>query len=412
MAITKPFAVIPHPLGTIATGNEAAGRPALHLGQFKDPGMVWRSSGNSNLWVRGDFGSTKVVSFMAMLAANAQSGTQYRLRLGATQSEVDTAGNAITQPNDMSHASWTKTGGAAATANATTAPDGSTTASELTGIGGGTIYTTVSMTSASPVVHVWVKRISTTGTLRIASPLAYADGQWEINLASLSSGWELLTSTHPAVTVVNAFKSTGSSIGMRFEAVSGGPLSFYAWDAYMSATTIAYDGAVTNFINPSITREDGKYGSHLELPSEISARWWRIDITGHTGDFEAMALVLGKKLTFENFYNDRGFAFGQEDYGSVEIGRYGVVDELSGIKLRTLQMDFGWMTDSDRFTKFQPLRDALGTTGVAFWCFDPDATVQRQDKSYFGWLRKPVEYRASTFKHDRWGAQFDIRSLI
>lgn len=266
MAISYPFAVIPHPLGTVAAGNALSNRPASHLGEFYDPGMIWETADASSLWARGNFGADRVISFCSLLGVNAQSGTLIRLRLGSSQAEVD--------------------------------------------------------------------------------------------------------------------------------------------------GTADYDSGAVAFINPSITREDGLYSSHLELPSEVTASWWRIDITGHTGPLRAMALVLGKKLTFTNFYNDKGFAFGQEDYGAIEVGRFGVVDQTTGIKLRTLQMDFGWMTDSDRFTKFQPLRDALGMTGVAFWCFDPDATVQRQDKSYFGWLRKPVEYRASTFKHDRWGAQFDIRSLI
>ena len=414
MAITKPFAVIPHPLGTVASGNELASRPALHLGEFKDPGMVWQSSGASSLWVRGDFGSNKAVDFMAMLSANALAGTQIRLRLGASQAEVDSGGNVIAQPNDMGDASWLKSGTGAATGNAAVAPDGSNTASQVSGIGAGTgaVRTTAALTSAAPDVHVWIKRISTSGVLSINSPLSYPDGEWQVNMASLSAGWELLTPTHPAVTVVNAFKSTGASIGMRFEATSGGPLSFYAWDAFISGTAIAYDSGTLPFISPSITREDGKYGSHLEMPSAATARWWRVDITGHTGDFQAMALVLGKRASFGTFYNDKGFEFGQEDMGSVGIGRFGVVEEETGIKLRTLAMDFGWLSDSDRHDIFQPLRDKLGTTGTALWCFDPDATVQRQDKTYFGWLRKPAMFRAASFRHDRWQSQFDIRSII
>lgn len=54
-----------------------------------------------------------------------------------------------------------------------------------------------------------------------------------------------------------------------------------------------YDSTALAFISPSITRTDGLYHSHLELPSVITATWWRIDITGHTGDFEAATLVLG-----------------------------------------------------------------------------------------------------------------------
>ncbi len=266
MAIQKPFAVIPHPLGTIATGNERASRPALHLNEFKDAGMIWQSSGNADLWARGDFGAAKAVDFVSLISTNAQAGTTARLRLGDSQAEVDGSAD--------------------------------------------------------------------------------------------------------------------------------------------------YDSGAQVIITPSITREDGKYVWHWELPSVQTKQWWRIDIGSHTGDFEAAALVMGQKLQFADFYNTLGFGFGLEDMGNVEFGRYGVNAEEGGRKMRTLEMEFGWMSDSDRATKFQPLRDKLGTTGVALWCFDSEATVQRQDKTYFGWLQRPPFFKPSTFKQDVWSAQFQIISMI
>lgn len=266
MAIQKPFAVIPHPLGEMVAGNALPARSPAHLGEFENPGLIWQTDGNTNVWVRGDFGEDRVVNFCAMLSANALPGTEIRLRLGDTQAEVD--------------------------------------------------------------------------------------------------------------------------------------------------GTAPYDSTALDFISPSITRTDGRYGSHLDTGSDITARWWRIDITGHTGDFQAMALVLGKKATFSNYYNDKGFEFGQVDTGTLELGRFGVATKESGLKYRTLGMDMGWMTDSDRANVFQPLRDQIGVTGMALWCFDPDATVQRQDKTYFGFLRKSVAFRASSNRQDRWQSSWDILSII
>jgi hypothetical protein len=266
MPIQRPFAVIPHPLGTVTTGNERANRPAIHLGQFRDPGMVWQSNGNANLWVRGNFGSARPVDFVSLISTNAQAGTTARLRLGDSQAAVD--------------------------------------------------------------------------------------------------------------------------------------------------GTASYDSGNQIIISPSITREDGRYVWHWELPSLQTRQWWRIDIGSHTGDFQAAALVMGQEVQFADFYNQTGFEFGQEDAGEIDFGRFGVIEEVGGMKWRTLAMDFGWMSDSDRHTKFQPLRDKLGKTGVALWVFDPDATVQRQDKTYFGWLRSPVVFKPSTFKQDRFQASFDIISMI
>ena len=265
MPIQKPFAVIPHPLGTVTTGNELANRPAIHLGQFKDPGMVWESSGNTNLWVRGNFGVARPIDYVALVGTNALVGTTARIRLGDTQAEVD--------------------------------------------------------------------------------------------------------------------------------------------------GTADYDSGNQVIRTPAIVRDDGKYLWHWELPSLQTKQWWRIDIASHTGNFQAAALVMGQEQQFADFYNP-DFEFGQEDMGSIDWGRYGVVEEVGGIKMRTLDMNFGWMSESDRATKFQPLRDKLGKTGVALWCFDSDNTIERQDKTYFGWLQNPARFRPSTFKQDRWQATFSIMSMI
>ena len=89
--VLKPIFVKPLSLGTITTGNEVAGHPAAHLGRLKALGMTWKSSGASNLWVRGDMGTFNDVDFCAVLSANAQLATTMRLRLGDTQAEVDGA---------------------------------------------------------------------------------------------------------------------------------------------------------------------------------------------------------------------------------------------------------------------------------------------------------------------------------
>lgn len=266
MAIQKPFAVVPHPLGTVTTGNERTNRLASHLGQFKDIGMVWQSNGASNLWVRGDFGAAKAVDFISLISTNAQPGTTARLRLGDSQAEVD--------------------------------------------------------------------------------------------------------------------------------------------------GTADYDSGAQVVITPSITREDGRYVWHWELPSLVTKQWWRIDIGSHSGDFEAAAVVLGQRLQFADFYNQTGFEFGLEDLSEMDLGRYGVVEDVDGRKYETLVMDFGWMSESDRTTKFQPLRKKLGKSGVALWCFDAEATIDRQSKTYFGWLRDPVVFKPSNFKQDRWQASFNIISMI
>ncbi len=265
MTIEKPFAVVPHPLGIIATGNERAGNPASHLGEFSDIGMVWRSNGNGNLWARGDFGAALSVDHMAIIATNAQAGTTIRLRLGDTQAEVD--------------------------------------------------------------------------------------------------------------------------------------------------GTADYDSGALTLIDNSASDGGSGFTSFLDFPL-IAKRWWRVDIGGHTGDFEASSLCLGFKRPFANYYNNRGFKFGHQDMAEIDWGRYGVIEEAGGIKYRRLTMEFGWLSDTDRIQHFDPLVRQLGSRGVALWRFDPEANAQRQSKTYWGWLTKPPFFTANSFKQDRFEAEFDILSMI
>jgi hypothetical protein len=265
MPIEKPFAVAPHPLGTVTSGNELENRPASHLGEFKHLNMRWMSSGSSSLYARGDFGSSKPVDFCALLSANAGGSTTIRLRLGSSQGAVD---------------------------------------------------------GSSP----------------------------------------------------------------------------------------SYDSGALPFIDPSITREDGLYHSHLQMPSVVNARWWRIDIGSHSGSFEASILVLGKRMTAGKFYSP-DFGFGVEDKGSLEWNRLGVPEDDVGVIHRRLDFTLGWISQTEFETQWRPLAEKIGETGMALWCFDPQANAYRQAKTYFGKLREPA-YAQGGVKPLNMSQRFSIESII
>lgn len=264
MAILKPNFVVPLDLGTMTTGNEAAGYPAINLKRFKAIGLTWKSTGNTNLWVRGDLGTAQAIDFFSIVSANAQPGTTIRLRLGDTQAAVD--------------------------------------------------------------------------------------------------------------------------------------------------GTAAYDSGAVALINPSITRGDGLYHSHLELPSVQTRRWWRIDIGGHTGDFQASMLVLGRKVTPSRFYN-LDFEFGTKDLGSMNWGRFGVMDEEPGSILRTVDMTLGWVSEAEFEASFRPMLESLGRRGVVHVCFDPQANTYRQAKTFMGILAKSP-YAKGIRKPQTYTMDFSLESFI
>lgn len=258
-----PFSVLPLALGTVATGNAATATPATHLGEFKYRGMVWKSSGASNLWVRGDFGSAKAINFLSMMGANALPGTQIRVRLGDSQSAVD--------------------------------------------------------------------------------------------------------------------------------------------------GTASYDSGVVDFIAPAVTRNDGIYHSHLELPSTQTRRWWRIDISGHTGDFSASMLVMGLKVRAARYY-EPNWNISNRDLGSVTFGRNGVPNVVDGAKLRALDYKLAWLTEAEAETMIAPLDGLTGRTTPLFHCFDPAATTYRQNRTFFGWNEEQPSLGKVGF--DRFERSYKILSLF
>lgn len=262
MARRRPIFVRPLALGTITAGNEAAGHPATNLGRQKAIGLTWQAS--SSIWARGDMGSAYPIDFCAVLSANAQAGTTFRLRLGDSQAEVDGSAD--------------------------------------------------------------------------------------------------------------------------------------------------YDSGAQAFISPSITRDDGLYHSHWELPSVQTKRWWRLDIGGHTGAFEASLLVLGQKIEPAKFY-DYDQEFSISDTGRAEFTRTGVWDEEPGLILRTLDMTLNWHDEAEWEEKFRPLIERVGTTQPLYLCWDPEPTTYRQNRTYYGKFEK-APAATGRRKPNTWGGDYKVLSIV
>lgn len=159
--------------------------------------------------------------------------------------------------------------------------------------------------------------------------------------------------------------------------------------------TAPYDSGALTLISPAITRPDGLYHSHLELPSTVNASWWRIDIANHSGDFSASALIMGTKRTPAYFYNrDREIGF--EDLGALEIGRNGVVADTPGVVLRQVLFRLGWVSEDEWWSTWAPLFATKGKRQLIYLCFDPEATVRRQDKSMIGFMGRDLFMRGGT----------------
>lgn len=172
--------------------------------------------------------------------------------------------------------------------------------------------------------------------------------------------------------------------------------------------TADYDSGALPFISPAITNPSGIYHSHLELPSVQNKQWWRIDIGGHTGDFQASTLVMGQRITPSRYY-DQGYGFGIDDLGTLQFGQTGVVNEEYGIILRTLRFRLSWLTEAEWEQTFRPILEGRGQRGFLYWCLDPEPHQYRQNKTYLGPTQKTPSVVASQ-KAGTYAIEFEVTS--
>lgn len=176
----------------------------------------------------------------------------------------------------------------------------------------------------------------------------------------------------------------------------------------IGVTANTYDVSET-LISPARTEASGVYHSHHQL-APVVASYWGIDISNHTGGFQAAGLVIGQRSSPATYY-DPTWERGVEDLGSLELTRWGVPEITPGRIARKLSLRFGWLSEQDQEQKFATLAALLGKRGLSYWCFDPEPTVYRQAKTYMGWFRSPPYARAGAMP-GRHESGFELLSLI
>lgn len=158
-----------------------------------------------------------------------------------------TAVSLLIGSSEFDNAAWTKRGTALTAVNNEVAPDGTMTADELTltGFGVDDIFNPTSGHGVSTPYQpsIYIKKITSSGILKMDNPPSASLGEWEIDLSVLGAGWERVTEDHAAVTVVNTTVSNASGEGGIFLfSKTGVPLNFHVWGALVEEppVTISY----------------------------------------------------------------------------------------------------------------------------------------------------------------------------
>ena len=86
-------------------------------------------------------------------------------------------------------------------------------------------------------------------------------------------------------------------------------------------------------------------------------------------------------------------------------------DITDGYVLRTISFTLWWVSKEEHETMFAPMLRRLGASKVVFCCFDPAPTVDRQARTYLGWLGRPP-FATGAVKPRTVSLQFAIRSII
>jgi hypothetical protein len=163
------------------------------------------------------------------------------------------ATNLMLWSQDITQTVWQKQG-AVVVSNTVTAPNGTNTGQTISiaaNGGGPAFYQIVPGTTGTRYEpSFWINPISTTGTLKVSNAVNGANGDWSVNMALLSAGWQRITRNHPAVTILVEFTGVTNQIGM-FIYTTGATINASWWGFQLE------QGSAPTFYVPTTSAANG-----------------------------------------------------------------------------------------------------------------------------------------------------------
>lgn len=201
-----------------------------------------------------------LADFYAPYSGSTFEGLTRASTIFESDSTVDAAGllvdksgsNYLTYSEDMT--SWTQEGGATTSANTARCPaNGQLTADTVNVTNAAGIYNRFITSGTTWEPSIWIKKISTSGTLRMQNPEGFVSGYLDINLASLPDTWVYIHRNSPYVTWGANFVPAGGGprVGMYFLRNGVGTVSFYACAAQLAQTDANRKGP--GIYHPTVT---------------------------------------------------------------------------------------------------------------------------------------------------------------
>jgi hypothetical protein len=242
--------------------------------------------------------------------------------------------NRLTYSQDFSQAVWAVVGTATKTASASVCPDGTTSAYAFSVSTGSNYiwYNLLNITAAARYEpSFYIKRVTTSGTLRINSANGIGNGQWTINLALLGDGFERITRNSPAVTVVTEFTGSGNNFNGTVFVSTAGTLNFEIWGAQIELGTFS-----TSYI-PTTTTSLTRNADAVSMTGTNFSDWYNQAAGAFAVSFDRIAAVSAsfsggqpRTLRVVNAaVTDFFILGGNSSFGEQLIGRASGVDTVS-----------------------------------------------------------------------------------
>lgn len=187
------------------------------------------------------------------------------------------AHNLHPRSDDISNDSWVKRGACTVTADQGIGPSGSVTMDLLSSLGGDSssdVYY-LGLTVASGVriePSIYITKVTGTGTLKIQSANAPANGLWSVDLSLVPAGLQRITRSHAAVTVTTEFTGTGNVYsGLQFYMASGS-ISILVGGVQVNYGPVSTDYILTTtaaVYAPRISFDRGAGSNHMVSSADL-----------------------------------------------------------------------------------------------------------------------------------------------
>jgi len=156
--------------------------------------------------------------------------------------------------------------------------------------------------------------------------------------------------------------------------------------------------------SPTIGRRSS-YHALVTLPQPTTDRYWLMVVQTAARHFLARNLIVG--LARQSINANVGAGVNMGDTGTSARGRFGVMDTVSGWRGRQLDMELGWLHESEYHTKWADLEGLVGRTKPVLILPNSKRNVWMNDRIGFGPI---VDTRAETLRGKRHSRNISVDS--